>query len=120
MKRSIAGKIVFPVMMVNLFKQLLAGQFVTFVTSNSSGEEEEARMALTWSFFNNSNCTDYDRLMVVKSLLFCGVMARIAFQGDDSCVGKDEWFPWQMSGYINDNNNGCFDSSEEGKNEKVE
>jgi len=52
-------------------------------------------MALTWSFFNNSTCTDYDRLMVVKSLLFCGVMARLAFQGDDSCVGKDEWFPWQ-------------------------
>lgn len=92
-KRSIAGKVVFPVMMVNLMKQLMAGHFVTFVTSTDSSGEE--KMALTWSFFNNSSCTDYERLMVVKSLLFCGVMFRIAFQGDDSCVGKDEWFPWQ-------------------------
>ena len=92
-KRSIAGKVVLPVMMVNGFQQLLAGQFVTFST-----EGVEDKMALEWSFFDNANTTDYERLMVVKSLLFCGVMARLAFQGNHSCVGKDEWFPWQMAG----------------------
>ena len=24
------------------------------------------------------------------------VMAKLAFQGDDSCVGENEWFPWQQ------------------------
>ena len=92
-KRSIAGKVVLPVMMVNGFQQLLAGQFVTFSTS----EGEDDKMALEWSFFDNAHTSDYERLMVVKSLLFCGVMARLAFQGNHSCVGKDEWFPWQMA-----------------------
>lgn len=101
--------------MVNLIKQLMAGQFVTFLTSSA-----DERMALTWSFFNNDACTDYDRLMVVKSLSFCVVMARLAFQGDDSCVGKDEWFPWQNVG----NGSYCGVHSEqsggEGTNKKEE
>jgi hypothetical protein len=99
-RRSIAGKVVLPVMMVNGFKQLLAGQFITFgdaaiTTTTATGNNDGNSVALEWSFFDNSNTTNYERLMVIKTLLFCSVMARLAFQGDDSCVGKDEWFPWQ-------------------------
>jgi hypothetical protein len=108
-KRSIAGKVVLPVMMVNAVKGMLAGQFISFETTTTTtttsstpssiaaGGSDE-KMNLTWSFFDNANTTDYERLMVIKSLLFCGVMARLAFQGDDSCVGENEWFPWQRPG----------------------
>lgn len=100
-KRSIAGKVVLPVMMVNAVKQLIAGQFISFTTTTtaaSAAATNEEKMNLTWSFFDNAHTTDYERLMVIKSLLFCGVMARLAFQGVDSCVGPNEWFPWQQGG----------------------
>ena len=106
MKRSIAGKVVLPVMMVNAVKGMLAGQFISFETTTTASLSPSSiaaagsgeKMNLTWSFFDNTHTTDYERLMVIKSLLFCGVMARLAFQGDDSCVGENEWFPWQRPG----------------------
>jgi hypothetical protein len=100
-RRSIAGKVVLPVMMVNGFKQLIAGQFITFGgedTTTTTGSNN----VLEWSFFDNASTTNYERLMVVKCLLFCSVMARVAFQGDNSCVGKDEWFPWQNQFHCGD------------------
>ena len=47
-------------------------------------------------FFDNPHVDNVERLMVVKTLLFVMVMAKLAFQGDDSCVGENEWFPWQQ------------------------
>ena len=38
-KRHIAGKVVLPVMVVNGFKQLVAGQFVTFVDNSTQAED---------------------------------------------------------------------------------
>ena len=102
-KRSIAGKVVLPVMMVNAVKGMLAGQFISFETTSAASSiaaGSDEKMNLTWSFFDNTHTTDYERLMVIKSLLFCGVMARLAFQGDDSCVGENEWFPWQRPGIV--------------------
>ena len=100
-RRNIAGKVVLPVMMVNWFKLLLAGNFVTFLDTAEStgiGSSNNGNKLLEWSFFDNNSATGYDRLMVLKSALFCWVMFRLAFQGIDSFVGKDEWFPWQMEG----------------------
>ena len=118
-KRSIAGKVVLPVMMVNAVKGMLAGQFISFETSTTTAASSIAaadeKMNLTWSFFDNANTTDYERLMVIKSLLFCGVMARLAFQGDDSCVGENEWFPWQRPGIVNEG-----ESVDGGEGKKVE
>ena len=92
--------------MVNGFKQLLVGHFVTFTNTtastalgeNSNNNEQQQQQQLQWSFFDNTTATNHERLMVLKTILFCGVMVRLAFQGDDSCVGPDEWFPWQMGG----------------------
>ena len=118
-KRSIAGKVVLPVMMVNAVKGMLAGQFISFETttttttaSSIAAAAADEKMNLTWSFFDNTHTTDYERLMVIKSLLFCGVMARLAFQGDDSCVGESEWFPWQRPGV-------CGGGLDEGEEEGV-
>lgn len=108
--------------MVNAVKQLVAGQFVTFTTASDSSSNIDEKMKLTWSFFDNAHTTDYERLMVIKSLLFCGVMARLAFQGDDSCVGQNEWFPWQQRGVMSscggEEEEGAVDHHDEGK--KVE
>ena len=121
MKRSIAGKVVLPVMMVNAVKGMLAGQFISFETTTTTSSSpssiaaaggSDEKMNLTWSFFDNTHTTDYERLMVIKSLLFCGVMARLAFQGDDSCVGENEWFPWQRPGV-------CGGGVDEGEEESV-
>lgn len=97
-RRNVAGKVVLPVMMVNLIKQLIAGNFVTFLTNNNSDVESGNAKMVEWSFFDNQSATGYDRLMVLKSVLFCGVMARLAFQGVGTCVGENEWFPWQSGG----------------------
>lgn len=96
-RRNVAGKVVLPVMMVNLIKQLIAGGFVTFLTNTDVVESSNAKM-VEWSFFDNQSATGYDRLMVLKSMLFCGVMGRLAFQGVDTCVGENEWFPWHRGG----------------------
>ena len=100
-KRNIAGKVVLPVMIVNGFKQLIAGQFVTFVdnSTTTAAEEGDGDAGLQFDklrFFDNPHVDNVERLMVIKTLLFVMVMARLAFQGDDSCVGENEWFPWQQ------------------------
>ena len=103
-KRNIAGKVVLPVMIVNGFKQLVAGQFVTFVDNSTlqaedyDGGDNAAGMIQfdKLRFFDNPHVDNVERLMVVKTLLFVMVMAKLAFQGDDSCVGENEWFPWQQ------------------------
>ena len=103
-KRNIAGKVVLPVMIVNGFKQLVAGQFVTFVDNSTQeaaaddGDDNAAGMIQfdKLRFFDNPHVDNVERLMVVKTLLFVMVMAKLAFQGDDSCVGENEWFPWQQ------------------------
>ena len=100
-KRNIAGKVVLPVMIVNGFKQLIAGQFVTFVDNSTQAEDggdgDVAGLQFDkLRFFDNPHVDNVERLMVVKTLLFVMVMARLAFQGDDSCVGENEWFPWQQ------------------------
>jgi len=98
-KRNIAGKVVLPVMIVNGFKQLLDGQFVTFVDNSTQAEDYDGAAGLQFDklrFFDNPHVNNVERLMVVKTLLFVMVMAKLAFQGDDSCVGENEWFPWQQ------------------------
>ena len=101
-KRNIAGKVVLPVMIVNGFKQLVAGQFVTFVDNSTQAEDYDGDNAAAMiqfdklRFFDNPHVDNVERLMVVKTLLFVMVMAKLAFQGDDSCVGENEWFPWQQ------------------------
>ncbi len=103
LKRNIAGKVVLPVMIVNGFKQLVAGQFVTFVDNSTQAEDyhgdNNAAGMIQFDklrFFDNPHAGNVERMMVVKTLLFVMIMAKLAFQGDDSCVGENEWFPWQQ------------------------
>ena len=102
-KRSIAGRVVLPVMTVNGIKQLIDGKFITFVTTTTTtdGDDILASGALMKidkiSFFDNTHANNVERLMIIKSLLFVMVMAKLAFQGDDTCVGENEWFPWQRN-----------------------
>ncbi|EED88562.1 predicted protein [Thalassiosira pseudonana CCMP1335] len=39
-------------------------------------------------------------LMGMKSVMFLGVVAKMALGKDVSCVGEKEWFPWQHSGVV--------------------
>lgn len=96
-KRSIAGKVVLPVMALNTFKQLMGGNFVTFVSTGEASFQIDKL-----SFFDNPNVDDVGRLMVVKSLFLSCAVAKLAFQGDDSCVGEKEWFPWQHANVVNE------------------
>ena len=36
--------------------------------------------------------------VIVKDLVFLGVVIMIRFGPDDSPIGKSEWFPWQRHG----------------------
>lgn len=90
--RMVAGRIVLPVLVVKTLN-------LAVVKDNINGN----RRAI-------GDFTGFDLALAAKSWALLGVALHLAFGGDKSCVGPDEWFPWSK-------NHGLGEEGELGKKE---
>jgi len=77
--RMIAGRVVLPVLVVKTLN-------LAVVKDNIHGN----RRAI-------GDFAGLDLVLAAKSWALLGVALHLAFGGDKSCVGQDEWFPWSKN-----------------------